>query len=101
MNNFPIKDNELDITFKHRHAKIDQGLSAVTAAVALPLAHPGMAPGPEGVLATVADVAIGGGAGPSGIEAVGGTRRQAEQALHHGLPLAAVEIGRASCRERV
>lgn len=42
------------------------------------------------MLATSTGIAIGGGARPSGIEAMGGARFETEEATHHHLPLPAV-----------
>lgn len=73
-------------------AKIDQGLSAVTTAVAVAGSGQRMTTRGEGMLAAAAGIAIGGGAGTLRIEAVGGAWDQAEQPAHDKLPFAAMGL---------
>ena len=62
----------------------------MTAAIVSASAHQGMTPCGEGVFTTVADVAVGRGAGPPRIEGVGHPGYETEKLVHHRTPLVAM-----------
>lgn len=64
-----------------------------------PLAGQRMAPRGEGMLPATAGVTMWRRAGATGVEAMGGTRLEAEQAAHHRLPFAAMRAGEMAILE--
>lgn len=93
MNNFSFYNKKLNVIFKRRTAKIDQGLSAVTAPVAVAATRQGVTAGGEGMLPTGAAIAMRSGAGSLRVEAMGDPGFEAEQATHHRAPFMAMGTG--------